>query len=205
MKKLTLVKSDQRSPAQLAPGFTMIEILVVLMIVGILSTVAAPSWISFVNQRRISVVNDAVFRSLQSAQQEAIKKKLSYSVSFKTENTEPKVAIHITNTIPTNWEGLGKDLELKPGQVLLGTNLGDENTADSAISYNLTTPKTITFDSTGNLPHTANLGNKGLIVVVATPQSGNSTQVLDVTKRCIKVTTLLGAIQIGRKDECDAQ
>lgn len=198
-------KSHVLSFTQANTGFTAIEVLVVLLIIGILTAVAVPNWLTFTNQRRVNAVNDAVLRALQEVQREAIQKKLDYSISFKTEDTVPKVAIHLAKTIPTNWKNLGEGLELKPGQVLLGTNLVDENTADTSLSYDLTTPKTITFNYTGNLPFSANLGSKGLIVSVATPQSSNSTQAIDTTKRCVKVRTLLGTIQLGRRNECDSQ
>jgi hypothetical protein len=104
---------------------------------------------------------------------------------------------------------LGKDLGLRPGQVLLGTNLTAENTADSSLNYGANTLQTITFNYLGNLPPApaTNLGSnsQGLIVSVAVPESNNSTQVLEASRRCVKVKTLLGAIQIGRGDECNTQ
>ena len=198
-------ESQMRSPNQANAGFTAIETLVVLLMVGILSAVAVPNWLTFTNQRRVNAANDAVLGALQEVQRQAITKKLDYSVSFKTENAVPKVAIHLAKTNPTNWKNLGEGLELKPGQVLLGTNISGENTADTSLSDDLTTNKTITFNYTGNIPFGANLGNKGLIVVVGIPQPNNSTQAIEASRRCVKVTTLLGTIQLGRKNECDPE
>lgn len=188
-------------------GFTLIELIFVIIIVGILSAIAVPSWLSFVSQRRVNVVNDAVLGALQEAQREAKRRKLSYSVSFSTADTElgkvPKVAVHLANTTPTNWENLGKGLELKPGQFLLGTNLVSENTASSALTYAANNVQTITFDYTGSLPRSAQLGSKGLMVAVGVPQTSNSTQALDVTKRCVIVQTLIGSMRIGKGRECN--
>lgn len=196
-----------KSPSQLNVGFTLLELMFVVVIVGILSAIAAPSWLAFTNQRRVNAANDAVLSALQQAQQQAKRTKRELSVSFKTEDTAqgkvPQVAIHPANPTPTNWEILGKDLELKPGQFLLGTNLSGENTAGSTLSYASSTAQTITFDYMGSLPPSTDLGNKGLIVTVAVPQSSNSTQVLDGTKRCVIVQTLLGAMRTAKGTDCN--
>ncbi|TVR15688.1 MAG: prepilin-type N-terminal cleavage/methylation domain-containing protein, partial [Phormidium sp. GEM2.Bin31] len=45
----------RRSPthASSRQGFTTIEVLVVIVMIGILTAIAAPSWLSFVNNRRV--------------------------------------------------------------------------------------------------------------------------------------------------------
>lgn len=195
-------------------GFTFIETLVVVIMIGILAAIAAPGWLGFINRQRVNVANDEILRALQSAQSQAKRTKRSYSVSFTTESDVAKFAIHLnanTNLQPSDWKILGKDLEIKPGQILLGTNLSDENSDGntagdlSDLSYASNTAQKITFDYAGNLlnPH---LNNKFLIVTVGLPQSSNSTQVIPIpsSKRCVKVTTVLGAMQIGETAECNA-
>lgn len=202
-------------------GFTLIEFLVVILIIGILSAIAAPAWIGFVSRQQVNKANDAVFSAIQEAQREAKRRKLIYSVSFRTNNNIPQIAIY-PNSDPTNyWQNLGADLGIPSRKILLGTNLTNQNTTTSSTSvsyasaFSSSAPQTITFDYTGslNLPVTtntnsltavqnANLGNKGLIVVVAVPQTNAPTQPTDV-KRCIIVRTLLGSIKYAKNTDCN--
>lgn len=186
---------------KLDSGFTLIEVIIVTLVIGILSAIVVPSWLGFVNRQRINAVNESILRALQTAQQEARKQKVSYSVSFRTNNQIPQMAIHAGGTTPT-WKTLGEDLGINPQQILLGTNLNGDSVATTAMTYAANTTQTISFDFRGNLPRNANLGGEqGLIVTVAQPR--NSTTPIEGTRRCVAVRTLLGAMQTGSEAQCN--
>ena len=207
LQQLLSARCQRRAASTSAQsGFTLIEMLAVLIIIGILSAMAAPSWIAFTNRQRVNVANDAVLRSLQQAQREAKRTKLSYSVSFMSVQEQvPRVVIHPAGDMPDSsdlrWTNLGENIALKPGQVLLYTNIGTPNQVniDASEPSLATTPKTITFDYTGALPLGADTRLK---VVVAEAKPGTSLAP-NVVKRCVIVETLIGGMRTGKGTNCN--
>ncbi|NEO37457.1 MAG: prepilin-type N-terminal cleavage/methylation domain-containing protein [Moorea sp. SIOASIH] len=188
-------------------GFTFMELLIVILMVGILSSIAAPSWLAFVNRQRVNKVHERVLSVIQEAQRQAKNKKLSYSVSFRMNDGVPEAAVYQDknnkgedNTPETfQWQSLVGDLGVKPDQVWVGTNLIDDNKSGGTLSI-LEDQKTITFDNQGVLEN-PDIGD-GLAIVVAVPDSKEKDNPIKATKRCVIVKTILGALQTKTKGDC---
>lgn len=71
-------------------GFTIVEILITMVVVALLLSLAAPSFSSLVQKRRITSVSEQLASFLVIAQSESVKKNRPVTVSF-------------TRTSATNW------------------------------------------------------------------------------------------------------
>jgi prepilin-type N-terminal cleavage/methylation domain-containing protein len=187
-------------------GFTLMEVLVAIIIVGILSAIIAPNWLAFLNRQRLNKASDNLVSALQEAQRQAKRNKRNYSVSFRTNNNLPEIAIY-SGTTASNWQTFGKDVGAKQGQVIIGTNLNAANTLASpnTVAFNnLTTAKTITFDYTGALAAKTDgtASDTGLKVVVALPRLGSLTTAGNL-KRCIVLETLIGGMRTAKNTDCN--
>jgi prepilin-type N-terminal cleavage/methylation domain-containing protein len=120
-------------------GFTLIESLVVVMIIGILSAIAIPSFIAAQNRAKLNQATEMVVASLQQSQQEAIRRNQSCTLTLDK----------ITNKI------LGQQGCLLSGDVKLPDPIdldytGASGTIEYGIRGNTTANKSVILRVDGN-------------------------------------------------------
>jgi prepilin-type N-terminal cleavage/methylation domain-containing protein len=181
-------------------GFTLIEMLVVVIIIAVLSAIAAPGWLAFTNRQRISKYNDSVFSALQNAQSEARKKKLSQTVQFRTDplTQQPQVSVYNPSQVdppiplvpvPPSWQPLSQNTELKDNQFALSTPTANSITFDYQGSI-----KSIDIRDLASGKVTRNISNP---LIANTPIFGVTVSLKNSqSKRCVLVLTLIGTMKI---------
>lgn len=162
-------------------GFTMIEILVVVMMVGVLSAIAAPGWLGFVNNQRLSASQSRVFSTLRDAQSTA--KRSNKTTTFEIGN-DPTKGGYVRS-------GGAQAQYLEQGVRILSVS---KSTAPTAV----TLPLTVEFSGQG-LPTKVNTSAFTDYPLKITISVNNSTG----TKRCTSITTLLGSMKSASDADCN--
>jgi prepilin-type N-terminal cleavage/methylation domain-containing protein len=154
-------------------GYTLLELLVVVILLGVLASIAAPGWLGFINRQRVRTVNDRVFQSLRTAQSEAKRTKQPVTITFDTSVDPPKVTFSPPLATGGSEQKLDAGGEIKPGTIALTVNTPAPATP----------PNSLTFDYQGNLT----AGTTPFYVTVAVSGGG--------AKQCVIVDTLLGGMR----------
>jgi prepilin-type N-terminal cleavage/methylation domain-containing protein len=178
-------------------GFTLIELIVVVVIIGILSAIVAPSWIGFINQRRVNASQDAIFRAIREAQSQAKATKLMYSVSFRMNNGIPQAAVYQSRAVDSTgaekwvdpkatdfryWQNLGENINLQSGQVILGTNLTQANKPNQATTtFNYGTTLNMSYNAGTGANQTITFDQTGVLAPITNPNLGTNNTGLTIT------------------------
>jgi type II secretory pathway pseudopilin PulG len=212
MKTSILLKLLQHSAVKTTPnfnntarrkkdaGFTILELLVIVILLGTLAAIAAPGWLGFINRQRVRTVNDRVLQSLRTAQSEAKRSKRDIIITFNTSDDPPTATIKTepTQNPPLQALTFNGGGEIKRGQLKTPLSVA------SCPNGSCTAAPSITFNYNG-LVDPNNTNNPDLPFVVTVSPAGGGT------KQCVIVDTILGSMRTAEgeynnttKDGCPA-
>jgi Tfp pilus assembly protein FimT len=178
-------------------GFTTIELLIIILVLGIVSTIAAPSWLMFINNQRLKVSIDRAYWAMELAQSNAKRDKTSWQATFKQVGDTVQVAIHKSEIPPAQvpvgeWKSLESKIQINTND----TTLRKVNENTNQVKENGTVWRTI-FNYRGCPVYNSNdecglTGNAKGNLTLSHPNLKNGD-------RCVIISTLLGHQRISQR------
>lgn len=169
-------------------GFTIIEVIVVIVVIGIMAAIAVPNFIGYLPESRLKNASRDLFSNLQLAKIGAIKNNTNWAVVFNVGAGEYYVC---SNNGGDGWTGSGNDT------VETTVRLADYGSGVTYGTGAATTPAPLdtTFDNGVTYP-----GDVVVLEPRGTTQSGGTVFLTNnANKSCIGVgTTSAGVVRLRR-------
>lgn len=171
-------------------GFTLLETLIVLLMIGILSTIIAPGWLGLLERQRLNTAQDQVYRAMREAQSNARRTKVSWQASFRVKDGLVQWAVHSADSLPNpgQWQNLDSAVQIDVPHTTLPAKSADKTCSD---------PCRVQFNDKGNVVLNPSRRERlYLSRLTLNSRHGGGT------KRCVFVSTILGAMRTTQDNAC---
>ena len=164
--------SRRRTPQS---GFTLIEILVVIVVIGVMATLSAASWHQSLGRWEINNTRRTINVAIRNTQVSAQNNKENWQFSiYETPTGQVEWASHAQKVSPTVWHAVGShDVDIDLADTTLDKSNGWYYVRFNYKGYLASRTRTLTFTST------------------------KSPKI----KRCLVMSTLLGKIRQGEEHQ----
>ncbi|MEG4104819.1 prepilin-type N-terminal cleavage/methylation domain-containing protein [Microcoleus sp. S13_C5] len=171
-------------------GFTMIELLIIILIIGIFSAIVAPSWLMFINNYRLKASLDRAYSAMELAHSNAKREKVSWQASFKQVGENVQIAVHPADIPPgqvpaSQWKKLEPQIQIDTNETtVLQVNENNEQKENGTIRRVMFNHRGCPVSRSDHDCTLTSIRAKGTLTLYH-PNLKNS-------QRCIIISTLLG-------------
>jgi prepilin-type N-terminal cleavage/methylation domain-containing protein len=178
-------------------GFSLLELLFVIVIIGVFSAIAVPSWLGFASRQELQTAQSQTYWVMQTARRNAKRDKRAWQVTFRKQDDRIQWTLHLPETVPDDlpssaWTDFDGGIDIDANETTLKKVKADTNLVTTAETHHYRT----LFNYKGcpvyypqdNCSQT-NLGAKGRITF--------KHDHLEGVRRCVIVSTLLGVVRKG--------
>jgi prepilin-type N-terminal cleavage/methylation domain-containing protein len=170
-------------------GFTILEVIAVVVIIGVLGAMAAPGWLAFMNRQRASAVKEELQQAIRTAQSEAKQRRRSLSIEFHpSDEIDEEIPAYTLNGFQ---QILGQG-EISAGAIeLVAIDANDDDVSQLVFRSD---GSLAVEDSDYDAPNRA--PSLPVTISIESPAGSNS-------KTCLMIESLLGSIDSGSGAECN--
>lgn len=110
-----------KSPARSSHGFTLLELMAAVAMIGILFAIAAPGWSAWLSRQQLNTAQSEALQAIRLAQESAKRKASTWRASFRQHQGVVQWVIHPTGTTPPDalWKSLDPHVRIDTSNTTL--------------------------------------------------------------------------------------
>jgi prepilin-type N-terminal cleavage/methylation domain-containing protein len=175
-------------------GFTFLEIIFTIVVIGILIAIISPSWLGFIARQQLRSSNNQIYWTMQNARSKARAERSSWQATFRINSAKNRIqyALHSAEIMPISlsesiWQDLPDGIEIDINESSLKVDPITNKKKMSSTGYYraMFNHKGCPVSKAGN--QCTNISGQGRITV--------KHKHLKHQRRCVIISTVIGALR----------